>query len=143
MKRILKIVLGLFLLLFSVLLARTFLVKSRQIQVSAVQQIPLDSKTMMDHLAAALRIQTISYDDSSKLNHAEFLRFHDYLRDTFPLVHSHLSVEKINQYSLLFRWQGTDSKRLPVVLMAHIDVVPVEATPWKHPPFGGEIAGGY
>ncbi len=44
------------------------------------------------------------------------------------------------QLSLLFTWQGTDPSLKPVVLCAHLDVVPCP-TPeaWDHPPFGGHI----
>lgn len=31
----------------------------------------------------------------------------------------------------------------PLLLMAHLDVVPVEADKWQHPPFGGDIVDGY
>jgi carboxypeptidase PM20D1 len=143
MKKVLKTLLILFVLLLGVLLAKTFLAKSHQIQVSAVEKIPLNSDSLVNHLVGALQVQTISYDEPSKLNRSEFQRFHDYLRKSFPLTHTKLTVESVSEYSLLFRWPGTDSQLAPFVLMAHMDVVPVEATPWKHPPFSGEIAGGY
>jgi carboxypeptidase PM20D1 len=142
-KKVLKIFLIVFVLLLAFLLARTFLAKSRQIQVSPVEKIPLDSDLLVSHFVGALQIQTISYDEPSKLNRSEFQRFHDYLRQSFPLAHAKLSVESVSGYSLLFRWQGADSELAPLVLMAHMDVVPVEATPWKQPPFSGKIAGGY
>jgi acetylornithine deacetylase/succinyl-diaminopimelate desuccinylase-like protein len=31
----------------------------------------------------------------------------------------------------------------PLLLMAHLDVVPAQAEDWTHPPFAGELAGGY
>jgi len=36
-----------------------------------------------------------------------------------------------------------DGRAAPLLLMAHIDVVPVEADKWQHPPFGGDIADGF
>ena len=143
MKTILKTLALLFLGLFVVLLVKTFLVKSRQMQVTTVKKIPLDTKLLTDHISGALRIQTISYDHPEKINPLEFLRFHEYLRETFPLVHSRLTLEKVNQYSLLFRWEGANPKPGPLVLMAHMDVVPVDGTPWSHPPFDGVIADSY
>ena len=45
----------------------------------------------------------------------------------------------MRDHSLLFHWKGRASAD-PVVLMAHIDVVPCdESAPWQHPPFGAEI----
>jgi carboxypeptidase PM20D1 len=143
MRRILKWFLVAILCLLIPLVVRTFSVKSKQIQVTAVEKIKLDSATIVDHLAGALKIQTISFDDRSKLNRAEFQKFHDYLRQIFPLVHSHLSRELVKDYSLLYRWNGEDQSLPPIVLMAHMDVVPTESTPWKHPAFSGEIADGY
>lgn len=35
-----------------------------------------------------------------------------------------------------------DGRAAPLLLMAHLDVVPVEADKWQHPPFGGEIVNG-
>jgi carboxypeptidase PM20D1 len=126
-----------------ILIGKTFLVKARKLEVQVVQRIPLDSKLLSHHLSEALRIQTVSYDDRDQLNSAEFLRFHDFLRKTFPLVHSHLVLEKVNQYSLLFRWDGTNRELAPWIMMAHMDVVPVDGTPWTHPSFGGVIADSY
>ncbi len=36
-----------------------------------------------------------------------------------------------------------DGRAAPLLLMAHLDVVPVEADKWQHPPFGGNIVDGY
>jgi carboxypeptidase PM20D1 len=142
MKTILKIVAILFIALFAILVAKTFSVKSRQIQAETVEKLSLDSKLLTNRFAAALRIQTISYDDPKQLNPADFFRFHDYLRETFPLVHSNLILEKVHQYSLLYRWEGADLKLPPWIVMAHMDIVPVEGS-WKHPAFGGVIADSY
>ncbi|HJN60952.1 MAG TPA: M20/M25/M40 family metallo-hydrolase [Alphaproteobacteria bacterium] len=43
-------------------------------------------------------------------------------------------------------WQGRDAARQPILLLAHMDVVPVEpssAGAWQHPPFSGAIADGF
>lgn len=44
--------------------------------------------------------------------------------------------------NLVARLQG-DGSQQPFLLMGHVDVVPVEADRWKHPPFGAEIHDGY
>jgi acetylornithine deacetylase/succinyl-diaminopimelate desuccinylase-like protein len=36
-----------------------------------------------------------------------------------------------------------DGSQKPFLLMGHVDVVPVEADKWEHPPFGAEIHDGY
>jgi acetylornithine deacetylase/succinyl-diaminopimelate desuccinylase-like protein len=44
--------------------------------------------------------------------------------------------------NIVARLQG-DGRAAPLLLMAHLDVVPVEADKWAHPPFGAEIIDGY
>ena len=76
----------------------------------------------------------------------EFLALHEYLKETFPKVHSGLTKETINDYSLLYTWKGSDETLKPILLMAHLDVVPVEPASeadWQHPPFEGQIQDGY
>lgn len=104
---------------------------------------PPDS-AVLAHLAAAVRIPTVTYADSSP-RIAQFERLHDVLRASFPLVHAKLQREVIDSAGLLFTWRGTDTTLRPLVLMGHMDVVPIEPgteTKWTHGPFSGELAGG-
>jgi len=43
---------------------------------------------------------------------------------------------------LIGRIEGSGSLK-PLVLNHHVDVVPADPAQWSHPPFGGEVAGGY
>ena len=50
--------------------------------------------------------------------------------------------KQFGYYSHLYQWEGTDPNLKPVVLMAHLDVVPVieeNLTDWKLPPFDGKV----
>jgi carboxypeptidase PM20D1 len=58
----------------------------------------------------------------------------------FPLLHERLELTRVHTHGLLFHWPGASSER-PVVLMAHLDVVPVEGS-WQHEAFGGEVVDG-
>lgn len=72
--------------------------------------------------------------------YAEFYKFHGFLEKTFPLVHKHLKVEKVNELGLLYTWQGSEEDLKPVLFMAHQDVVPVNRATWdswEYPPFSG------
>jgi carboxypeptidase PM20D1 len=54
--------------------------------------------------------------------------------------------EVVAEYSLLYTWSGSDPSRPPILLLAHQDVVPVEAgteKDWEAPPFAGEVRDGY
>lgn len=44
--------------------------------------------------------------------------------------------------NLLVRLPGKDRTRRPLLLLNHMDVVPVDASRWKHDPFGGLIENG-
>jgi carboxypeptidase PM20D1 len=67
---------------------------------------------------------------------------HRQLAADFPRVHASLRHETISELSLLYHWQGTDPSAEPILLTAHLDVVPVEPgteSDWTHPPFSGAI----
>ena len=98
-----------------------------------------------ERLAGSLRIQTISTDDPDAFKTDAFGALHAYLQASFPKVHSHLLRESVNEHSLLYTWQGSNPSLKPMLLIGHLDVVPVEAgtgRKWQHDPFGGRIADG-
>ena len=89
-----------------------------------------------------LGIATVSHTDEQEIDSAAFEKFRLALAEAFPLMHEHLTVHRVLQHSLLLHWTGS-SPQDPIVLMAHIDVVPVdESAPWQHPPFSAEVHGG-
>jgi carboxypeptidase PM20D1 len=93
-------------------------------------------------LQALVRIPTVSHRDPDLVDVAAFDEFVAELARQFPLLHEHLELTRVDTHGLLFHWSGASSER-PVVLMAHLDVVPVEEdAPWQHPPFGAEIHDG-
>lgn len=92
-------------------------------------------------LQALVRLPTVSYADG-RADPGPFHVFLDEHERLFPLLHRQLEKTVLNETALLLRWPGTSSER-PVVLMAHIDVVPVEESDsWQHPPFAAEIVDG-
>ena len=101
---------------------------------------------LAERLSKAVQFQTISYDDRSKFNKKVFRDFQKFLERSFPNVHAALKKEIIGDYSLLYTWKGRDDKGLPVLLAAHMDVVPAESEQgknWTYPPFQGRIADGF
>jgi carboxypeptidase PM20D1 len=73
-----------------------------------------------------------------------FYFFHKYLKEKYPLTFQNLSSQIINTNSLLLHWKGSENKK-PVILYAHMDVVPAfsdsDSASWSHPPFEGESDG--
>ena len=104
--------------------------------------LSIDRQQALANLSQALQIKTISVMEKQQQLSPAFKQFHQFLAHTYPLVNQHLTREVINQGSLLYRWHGSDDSLDPILLMAHIDVVPVAddtLSRWQHPPFDGVI----
>ena len=103
----------------------------------------------MQNLRKAIQIKTISggklLEDPGAFQKS-IATFRRFLEATYPNVFAKLERIDIDSPSLLLRWKGSDASKGAVGLMAHMDVVPVEAGTsgdWKHAPFSGTIEGGY
>lgn len=97
----------------------------------------------IERLQALIRIPTVSDADEALLDPGPFVEFVAELERRFPLLHRRLTRHRVLEHSLLFHWEGAGSER-PVVLMAHIDVVPIdESAPWQQPPFDAAIVDGH
>jgi carboxypeptidase PM20D1 len=96
------------------------------------------------HLQGMVQIPTISSADQELMDTAAYFKLHDYLEQTYPLAHKALRREVVSKASLLYHWPGTGhSGKLPLLLAAHLDVVPPgEPGLWKYPPFSGAVAEG-
>ena len=108
-------------------------------------QVELNEQQVVQRMAAAIRFPTISHDDRSNFDAGAFLAFHDYLRDSFPLVHERADLTLINDFSLLFHITGSNPALKPILLMGHMDVVPVDdvtLAEWTYDPFAGEVVDG-
>ena len=146
MKRILTVLALGVLAVIAVLLIRTLRFGSKQIQVQPVAPVTLDRQALATQLAQALQFQTVSHQDPAQLDREQFLGLHRYLAEQFPLVHARLKRETVGDFSLLYTWEGTEPTRKPVLLLAHMDVVPVEPgteDKWNYPAFAGRVAEGF
>ena len=93
-------------------------------------------------LQALVRIPTVSDRDWSRVDTEAFDRLLAELRTQFPVLHERLELTRVGSHGLLYHWPGAADDR-PIVLMAHLDVVPVDdSAPWRHPAFSAEIADG-
>ncbi|MCB1192539.1 MAG: M20/M25/M40 family metallo-hydrolase [Leptospiraceae bacterium] len=143
MKKII-IILGLFfIIILGIVFFKTLLFTSKQSSAKPISPEKLDTDSISERLASAIRFQTVSSQDTLP-NEKEFLGFHAFLEKSFPLLHKTLTKEVVNKYSLLYTWKGNDPNLKPILLMGHIDVVPAEnESKWEHLPFAGAIADGY
>lgn len=141
MKKSFYVIIFLILAFSGILLYNTLTFSTKQIEATpaAMPDIP---DAAVERLSKALQFPTVTYHDASLFDSTVFLNFHQFLRESFPKVHENLSVETINKYSLFYRWEGKNPDLKPILLMAHIDVVPSEGE-WENGPFSGEIKEGY
>jgi carboxypeptidase PM20D1 len=119
---------------------------STQVEPASAGSVVSDINPLAERLGKAIQFRTISYEDRTKFNKEEFSGFQKFLEQSFPKVHAAMKKEIIGEYSLLYTWQGRDDKELPILLAAHMDVVPVESeqeSKWTYPPFEGRIADGF
>src|SRR5512145_1656720 len=135
----LAIVLG----LVSIMAINTVRFDSHQIHPQPVSRIELDDELALSRFSGALQIKTVSYTDAKLIDYQQFLAFHQFIEDQYPLLSRTLEKKVINNYSLLYKWRGDNPDLKPVILAAHMDVVPANEDNWQVDPFSGLIKDGY
>ncbi|HSJ07238.1 MAG TPA: M20 family peptidase [Longimicrobiales bacterium] len=126
-------------------------VRSASLQLPSQEHVEpvdfaVDTDRAVRNLSAAVRYRTMAVDGDAAAYADEFAGFRGFLAETYPLVHSALEREVVAGHTLIYRWAGTHEDLPPVLLMGHMDVVPVEPgteDAWPHGPFDGVIADGY
>lgn len=115
---------------------------SRQIVPPPPASLRIDSAAAVERLVHAIRLATVSGEDSAPRDPRPILAMHVLLDSAFPRVHAGFRREVIGG-SLLYTWSGTDTSLPALLLAAHMDVVPADTAGWAHPPFSGAVADGY
>lgn len=144
--KIFLIILGIIVLLIALTAIKAALYKAKPTKIEPMQKENVDSAMVQKHLSQAIQIKTISNPDDDKVDWSEFDKFHEFLKNEYPLTHKTLKRENVSQASLLYTWQGTDESLEPIALLSHQDVVPIsEGTydDWEHDPFEGFNDGEY
>lgn len=140
-KRIFSLLLILLVVLLAVVLVNTLRYPDAPVSTEKPVAIGKHDSAAI-HLSEAIQIKTVSFGDTLPIDTAEFIKFRAFMERAYPLMHQQLEKFTFNQFSYVFRWKGKDTTLAPYVLMAHLDVVPVEAiaeSKWSHPSFSGAI----
>ncbi|MBI9044997.1 MAG: M20 family peptidase [Anaerolineaceae bacterium] len=140
------ILLGILVVLIAVLLFRTMQFSKPPLSENQLEEISLNTQSIAEHLSEVIQIQTISHSADQPPEKAVFEELHQKLERMFPETHKNLKLEKINQFSLLFTWTGSQPDLEPILFMAHQDVVPADPATldaWDNPPFSGKITDKY
>jgi carboxypeptidase PM20D1 len=146
MKRLVLALVAAVLAVFGVMLARTLALPAAAAPLAGGKLVAVNETVAAERLSGAVKFATVSFTSGGPIDTAAFTGFHEFLARAFPKVHATLTLEKVSGLSLLYKWTGTDSTAAPVVLMGHMDVVPVTESnleEWKHGPFSGDVADGF
>ncbi len=124
---------------------RAAILSPRRLDTAPLDTAPVDGEHVAHALAKTIRHETISRSREALPAAEAFEALHAELRTLFPRVHAALELERVGDHSLLFTWRGSAPGLAPVVLVAHLDVVPVDPgteDAWSQPPFSGAQSGG-
>lgn len=153
MKKLLLLLLAATAVLCGVLVFNAIMLKPSGIEFPGTIECSVNNSAII-RFAEAIRIPTISYDDTALFDSVPFIRLAKLLTLHYPLMNTIPEKEVVNSYGLLYRWKGKEDIALraagqsegmvkkPVLLLAHTDVVPVEEetiSQWTHLPFSGNI----
>lgn len=150
MRRILLGIAAAVVLLVAVVVGRTLMVPAYK-PVPLREASAFDANIVANRLAEAVKFRTISWQAGApaadvSASEAAFLAFRDWMEVTYPNVTKTLAREVVSNFSVLYTWKGSDPSLKPILLMSHMDVVPVvpgTEKNWTHDPFAGVVADGF
>ncbi|MCK4671543.1 MAG: M20/M25/M40 family metallo-hydrolase [Candidatus Aegiribacteria sp.] len=103
----------------------------------------MTDREKVENFAQMIEFRTVSAQPGSSFDIAPFLQLQDYLLEVFPAVHNNFQREVVSRGSLLYTLPGYNPSLKPIMLTAHLDVVPAEeGEKWPHHPFKGIIENG-
>ena len=136
------IILAVIIVFFAILIIRALGFKPKAQPAVSQEKVQVDTDGIVNALQQLVRCKTISYNDHSLEDEAEFRKLKDLLPKLYPNVFAVCEYTEDPDEAILFRWPGKKSDA-PAVMMAHYDVVPVDdAYLWEHPPFSGILEDG-
>ena len=142
MRKIILLISVVMISLASLSVFNAVMLSSKQLASERLERLNL-SDEVFQNLSKAIQYPTISFGEEVPVDSITFIGFHKFLEATFPLTHATLSLEKINTYSLLYTWEGSEASKKPIIFMSHQDVVPVDEPTlkdWEADPFEGKIS---
>jgi carboxypeptidase PM20D1 len=101
----------------------------------------IDDSAAAVRLGEAIRFRTVSLVQETD-DRAQFEQFHAWMQQRYPAFHAAARREVVGELSLLYTWPGSDQGQLPLLILAHQDVVPVPddtRRAWNVDPFGGVV----
>ena len=108
---------------------------------------PVDSMNVARRLSQAIQFKTVNYGEGVREAERKdaLIQTFLWLERTYPYFHEDAPQEIFGE-TVLYVWRGTNDNLAPVLLMAHVDVAPVDEDTedqWTHAPFSGDLADGF
>jgi carboxypeptidase PM20D1 len=134
-------------LVVGIAVVRTLMVPA-PVESSAVPPPPpVDSMNVARRLSQAIQFKTVNYGEGVRETERKDALIQPFLwaERTYPYFHEDAPQEIFGE-TVLYVWRGTDDNLAPVMLMAHVDVAPVDEETegqWTHAPFSGDLAEGF
>ena len=132
-------VLGIIALLLIIAVIRTLSIKAPAIGECKTKISEEEIEIAAKKLGDMVRVPTVSKNEDEDLS--QFYKFHEVLEELFPNIHKTFEKNVLNG-TLLYKWQGTDPSRKPILFMGHQDVVPANDNGWKCPAYSGTVIDG-
>lgn len=133
--------LALIVIFLATVLIRTAAFKPAPAEKRERQEESFDRDAAVRALGELVKCKTVSRYTHEEEDDAEFEKLITLLPTLYPHVFARCTLQKMPDRGLLFRWKGK-TEGDPAVLMAHYDVVPVNADKWDKPPFAAIIEDG-
>ena len=135
------IMFGILAVFVAVILVRTVRFTPKPQPTLSEETVEFDKDAAVEALSQLVRCKTVSYNDHSLEDEAEFEKLIQLLPTLYPKVFQVCEFQQLPDRALLFRWPGKTPGD-PAVLMAHYDVVPVNEDKWDKPPFAAILEDG-
>ncbi len=130
-------------IIIAILILNTVNYASKQTQYDQVEKIAVP-EAAVSRLAQVVQFPTVSFENS--IDTAAFIDINKFIVANYPMVDSLMEPVQINEFSTIFKLRGRNVDLKPILLMGHLDVVPVDEASmekWTVPPFSGEQKDGY
>ena len=118
----------------AIIIIRTLRFKPQRLEKALENEEVIDRDRVVENFRTLVRCKTVSYRDHSLEDDAEFEKLIASLPTLYPNVYKKCSLTRLPDRALLYKWKGKNDGEVSVV-MAHYDVVPVNADAWEKPPF--------
>jgi len=148
LKRVLVGLIAFLVVLVGVLVVRTLQMSYNPPDINPVERPDFDGAAAVNRLSRAIQFRTVSHQDTADLDQEAFSGFIEFMETAYPRIHEEMERMRIGPggYTLLYKWEGRDTTRAPILLTGHYDTVPVEEGTrqgWTEPPYSGRQSQGF